>query len=239
MLNQTILVKIQERVNKLASSDYDNIHCWQAVEAFNKAQVEWVRRQLVGTNILHQGDEQSERRIDDLNVLLRTRTLAMTQKDRYYESNSLPFLTGDDYMAFKRLQVNASSGCCTSGRLMVVYLVEEANVINYLNDEYKRPSFEWGETIATIVGRKIRIYTNNEFQVDTAQLMYYHQPRRIVVQNCADVYTGVTLPPADVLSEFKDDIVEVIIDDAVSIILGDIENYPNSQRTKQMSENNN
>ena len=71
------------------------------------------------------------------------------------------------------------------------------------------------------------------------QLMYYHQPRRIVVQNCADVYTGVTLPPADVLSEFKDDIVEVIIDDAVSIILGDIENYPNSQRTKQMSENNN
>lgn len=239
MLNQTILVKIQERVNKLASSDYDNIHCWQAVEAFNKAQVEWVRRQLVGTNILRQGDEQSERRIDDLNVLLRTRTLNMTQRDRYFESNNLPFLTGDDYMAFKRLQVNASSDCCTDGRLMTVYLVEEANVINYLNDEYKKPSFDWGETIATIVGRKIRIYTNNEFQIDSAQLMYYHQPRRIVAAGCADVYTGVTNPGVDVLSEFKDDIVEVIIDDAVSIILGDIENYPNSQRAKQMSENNN
>jgi hypothetical protein len=239
MLNQTILVKIQERVNKLASSDYDNIHCWQAVEAFNKAQVEWVRRQLVGTNILRQGDEQSERRIDDLNVLLRTRTLNMTQRDRYFESNNLPFLTGDDYMAFKRLQVNASSDCCTDGRLMTVYLVEEANVINYLNDEYKKPSFDWGETIATIVGRKIRIYTNNEFQIDSAQLMYYHQPRRIVAAGCADVYTGVTNPAVDVLSEFKDDIVEVIIDDAVSIILGDIENYPNSQRAKQMSENNN
>ena len=239
MLNQTILVKIQERVNKLASSDYDNIHCWQAVEAFNKAQVEWVRRQLVGTNILRQGDEQSERRIDDLNILLRTRTLTMTQRDRYYESTSLPFLTGDDYMAFKRLQVNASSECCTDSRLMTVYLVEEANVINYLNDEYKKPSFEWGETIATIVGRKIRIYTNNEFSIDSAQLMYYHQPRRIVAQGCADVYTGVVNPPANVLSEFKDDVVEVIIDDAVSIILGDIENYPNSQRAKQMSENNN
>ena len=239
MLNQTILVKIQERVNKLASSDYDNIHCWQAVEAFNKAQVEWVRRQLVGTNILKQGDEQSERRIDDLNILLRTRNLTMTQRDRYFESNSLPFLTGDDYMAFKRLQVNASSECCTNPRLMTVYLVEEANVINYLNDEYKKPSFEWAETIATIVGRKIRIYTNNEFSVDSAQLMYYHQPRRIVAAGCADVYTGVTNPTVDVLSEFKDDVVEVIIDDAVSIILGDIENYPNSQRTKQMSENNN
>ena len=239
MLNQTILVKIQERVNKLASSDYDNIHCWQAIEAFNKAQVEWVRRQLVGTNILRQGDEQSERRIDDLNILLRTRTLNMLRKDRYYESPNLPFLTGEDYMAFKRLQVTASSDCCQEGRLMVVYLVEEANVINYLTDEYKKPSFEWGETIATIVGRKIRIYTNNEFSVDTAQLMYYKQPRRIEEPGCADVYTGIANPVAPVLSEFKDDVVEVIIDEAVSIILGDIENYPNMQRAKNMAENNN
>jgi hypothetical protein len=239
MLNQTILVKIQERVNKLASSDYDNIHCWQAIEAFNKAQVEWVRRQLVGTNILRQGDEQSERRIDDLNILLRTRTLNMLRKDRYYESPNLPFLTGEDYMAFKRLQVTASSDCCSEGKLMVVYLVEEANVINYLTDEYKKPSFEWGETIATIVGRKIRIYTNNEFSVDTAQLMYYKQPRRIEEPGCADVYTGIANPAAPVLSEFKDDVVEVIIDEAVSIILGDIENYPNMQRAKNMAENNN
>ena len=239
MLNQTILVKIQERVNKLASSDYDNIHCWQAIEAFNKAQVEWVRRQLVGTNILRQGDEQSERRIDDLNILLRTRTLNMTRKDRFYESPNLPFLTGDDYMAFKRLQVKASTDCCKEERLMVAYLVEEANVINYLTDEYKKPSFDWGETIATIVGRKIRIYTNNEFSIDNVQLMYYQQPRRIQEPGCADVYTGVANPAVFVLCEFKDDIVEVIIDEAVSIILGDIENYPNMQRAKQMAENNN
>lgn len=163
----------------------------------------------------------------------------MLRKDRYYESPNLPFLTGEDYMAFKRLQVTASSDCCPEGKLMVVYLVEEANVINYLTDEYKKPSFEWGETIATIVGRKIRIYTNNEFSVDTAQLMYYKQPRRIEEPGCADVYTGIANPAAPVLSEFKDDVVEVIIDEAVSIILGDIENYPNMQRAKNMAENNN
>jgi hypothetical protein len=42
MNNATIQLKIQQRLNKLASSDYDNIECWQIVEAFNKGQVSCV-----------------------------------------------------------------------------------------------------------------------------------------------------------------------------------------------------
>ena len=238
MLNSTIQIKIQQRVNKLASSDFDNIHCWQICEAYNKAQVDWVRRQLVGTNVLQQGDEQSERRVDDLNVLLRTRKLDMLKRKLYYESPTLPFMTPDDYMAYKRLEVYATSECCTEPRLMVVYMVEESNVINYLTDDNKKPSFEWGETIATLVGRKIRVYTNDEFEVGSTSLMYYHQPRRIAVAGCANIYTGET-NPAEVTSEFKDDIVEVIIDDAAAILLGDIENYSNMQREQQTAEHNN
>ena len=59
MLNSTIVIKVKERINKLDSQDYDNILCWQIVEAFNKAQVEWCRRQLHGINTLREGDEQS------------------------------------------------------------------------------------------------------------------------------------------------------------------------------------
>jgi hypothetical protein len=59
MLNSTIEIKVKQRLNKLDSQDYDNIQCWQIVEAFNKAQVEWVRRQLHGTNAFKEGDESS------------------------------------------------------------------------------------------------------------------------------------------------------------------------------------
>ena len=75
MLNSTIEIKIKQRLNKLDSQDYDNIECWQIVEAFNKAQVEWARRQLHGTNIFKEGDEGSTRRKDDLQVLLETQSL--------------------------------------------------------------------------------------------------------------------------------------------------------------------
>ena len=57
MLNSTITIKVKQRLNKLDSQDYDNITCWQIVESFNKAQVEWSRRQLHGVNVLKEGDE--------------------------------------------------------------------------------------------------------------------------------------------------------------------------------------
>ena len=56
MLNSAIVIKLKQRINKLDSQDYDNIECWQAVEAFNKAQVEWCRRQLHGLNVVKEGD---------------------------------------------------------------------------------------------------------------------------------------------------------------------------------------
>lgn len=236
MLNETIQVKVQQRLNKLASKDYDNIECWQVCEAFNKAQIEWCRRQLVGTNIRKEGDEQSERRIDDLNILLKTMKLTMTSYPLYEESNNLP--SPEDYLAYKRPEIYAVSECCKDPRLMVTYLVEESNVMNFLSDEYKRPSFDWGETFVTLVGRKLRVYTNGEFNTSSAKLMYYKQPTRIQVKGCVNPYTGL-MSTKEVISDFKDDVVEVIIDDAVSILAGDIESMIQFQREKAAAETNN
>lgn len=236
MLNQTIFLKVKERLNKLDSQDFDNIQCWQLTEAYNKAQLDWCRRQLVGTNIRQEADEQSERRIDDLNILLKTMKLTWTTQKLYEESQNLP--SPEDYLAYKRPEIYATSECCSDPRLMIIYLVEEANVINYLTDDNKKPSFEWGETFATLVGRKLRIYTNGEFKVSSGLLMYYKQPRRIQVKGCSDPYTG-QLSTTEVIPDFKDDVVEVIIDDAAALLAGDIESMFQVQREKASAEANN
>lgn len=80
MLNSTITIKMKQRLNKLDSQDYDNITCWQVVESFNKAQVEWVRRQLHGINVVKEGDEQSNRRKDDLQKLLIKEPIVTTKR---------------------------------------------------------------------------------------------------------------------------------------------------------------
>ena len=234
MNNATIQLKIQQRLNKLASNDYDNIECWQIVEAFNKGQVTWCRRQLHGINQKQEGDEQSKRAIDNLQVILSEIPVTMQANDLYHESVDLP----SEYFEWKRISCVAKDPCCDNERRMVVYLAEEANVDELLRDKIKQPSFAWGETFCTLKDGKLRIYTNGDFEVDTASLSYYRQPRRIQIAGCVDPYTQ-QLSTVDVECEFKDDIIELFVDEAAKILAGDIESFPQVQTATQAVETNN
>ena len=233
MDNLTIKLKIQQRLNKLASQDYDNIQDWQIVEAFNKGTVDWCRRQLHGTNLTKTGDEQTKRRIDDLQVLLREYPLDMGKQDSYFGSTNWP----ENYFEFKRVSFKANTDCCEADKF-IIYLAEEANVDILLRDPLRKPNFDWRTTFLTLADNTVKIWTNNEFEISEAVLHYYKQPRRIEMLGVANPYTG-TPSTVEVISEFKDDIVEVLIGEAVKILSGDHENItPNQLAEKSVEENN-
>jgi hypothetical protein len=232
MNNNLLQLKIYQRLNKLASFDYDNIECWKIVEAFNKAQLEWVRRQIDGLNQKREGDESTKMRIDDLqNLLVETPMTGSSQKDLYFQTRRL----STDYLYYKGLTFDATSKCCPNKK-MVVYLAEVADVSNYLYDSFRKPSLEWGETFATIQGNRIRIYHNDEFGVANANLTYYRKPVYVTFANCVDPGTGN--PTTDVECEFKDDIVEILIDETAAILAGDIEAMNQLSRNKQNAQIN-
>jgi hypothetical protein len=232
MLNSTIVIKIKQRLNKLDSQDYDNIECWQVVESFNKAQVEWVRRQLHGINIVKEGDEASTRRIDDLQALMVSENLTPND-EQYYYSADIP----SDYLQWKRVDTFARQGCCDNRR-MTIYLAEEANLNQLLRDDAKKPSFAWAETFATLKNNQVNVYTNGEFDIASMALTYYRQPVKIQIQGCVDPYTN-TETLQNVECELKDDIIEVIIDEAASILAGDIESVNQFSRGTETAERNN
>jgi hypothetical protein len=234
MNNATIQLKIKQRLNKLASNDYDNIECWQIVEAFNKGQVAWCRRNLHGLNVKQTGDEQSKRRIDDLQIILTEVPFTLVKKDGYYESTGLPA----NYFEWKRVSGKASNSCCKDPRRMLIYLAEEANVDELLRDKNKQPNFDWAETFCTLKDGNLRIYTNDEFDIPEVSLSYYRQPRRIEVIGCTDPYTLQT-STVNVECEFKDDIIELFIDEAAKILAGDIESFNQVQTAEKEVEGNN
>jgi hypothetical protein len=235
MNNTLIQLKVKERLNKLDSSDYDNIEAWQIVEAFNKGQVNWCRRNLHGLNVKQTGDEQSKRRIDDLQILLKDVVIGLNKKDTFYESIlELP----EDYFEWKRISADADDGCCEEPRKMVIYLSEEANVDELLRDKMKQPSYSWGETFCTLKGNRVKIFTNNEFAIDNATLTYYKQPVRIEIGGVVNPFTQA-ISPADVECEFKDDIIELFVDEAAKIIAGDLESFNQQQTASGQVEGNN
>jgi hypothetical protein len=64
---------------------------------------------------------------------------------------------------------------------MTIYLAEEANLNLLLKDKSKQPSFEWAETFATLIGNQVHVYTNEDFEIQEVNLIYYRQPVKIQV----------------------------------------------------------
>lgn len=232
MTNELIQIKFKQRLNKLSSQDYDNLQCWGVVEAFNNAQLKWIRRQIIGVNTKQTGDEGTKNLIDDLQVLLKRVDLNTSiTNPRYVETVVLP----PDYMYLKKVEVTASKGTCTN-RLMTAYLVEEADINNVEADLNSEPNFEWAETFYTIAGNKLRVY-KNDFNITKINLTYYRRPNDIKINGCVDPSTG-TISNQNVLCEFKDDIVEIIIDEAISITASDIESFNQYSVAKQNVQTN-
>ena len=232
MNNNLLQIKIKQRLNKLASLDYDNLECWQIAEAFNKAQLEWTRRQLYSINVRKEGSEQSSGLIDDLQKLMKVSLLTMINKEIYYKSDKLP----DDYLHYVRTDVFAQQECCPERR-MTVYEVEESNISIILNDKNKQPNFEWAETVSTRINNSVRIYTNNEFDISKCYLVYYRKPLEVQFAGCVDIKTGFPFTK-DQECEFPDDVAEVLADNAAMILAGDIESVTQYQRDQQNVQTN-
>jgi hypothetical protein len=203
-----VSAKIDLRLNKGASSDYDNLWDYQKQEAFNKAVNEWVRRQYRGKNQTQEGDEESVARVDDLQVLLKSDGLTIRDKGVYVESNKLP----SDYLYHKRVTPYVSKGSCKSV-MIKSHLKEEANVDDLLP---RLPSFNFEETFHTLIGNKVHLYHNKDFTVDKLVLTYYRKPK---VYNFKKLSDSI---------EFKDDVADMLADEACKIIASDIES-PNQK----------
>jgi hypothetical protein len=231
MNNNLLQIKIKQRLNKLASLDYDNLECWQIQEAVNKAQLEWTRRQLYGINTRKEGTEQSSGLVDDLQRLMNHETLPTIDKGIFYQAD-LPF----NYLHYVRTDVFAKKECCPERRMMV-YEVEEANITVILDNKDKQPNFEWAETVSTLMNNKLKVYTDNKFQITQCHLIYYRKPREVQFNGCVDIKTG-NIFTADQECEFNDDVAEVIVDNAAMILAGDIESVTQYQRDQQSIQSN-
>lgn len=234
MNNDLLQVKFRSRLNKGDSQDYGNIECWQIAEAFNKAMDAWVSRQLEGINQTRSTAEGSIRSIDKLQIILKDSPLTMTlSADETYWEGPLPA----DYTEWSRLSANATADCCPPRKLKI-FLGENADLDVDLLDKFKRPSFEWAETLAIVIGNNIRIYTNDCFDVATPILSYYRKATHIQIANCVNPDTGLPVT-VDVECEFPTNVTETILDEAAAIVADDMDNYNKMQTLNANAEHSN
>lgn len=237
MNNSTILIKVKNRLNKLASNDYTNLDSWIIVEAFNKGQVQWCRRNLHGINQKQEGADQSTSRLGDLQTLLTTSPkLSVTDVGIYSETSTTNWPT--NYLREERISLTVIKECCLEPKRMNVYLGEEANVDIYLSDVNIRPDYAWNQTFAILAGDKIKVYHDNQFDAEELKFIYYRQPRPIQIIGVVDLVTGLPAT-VEVECEFSDDLANLLVDEAAEILASDIGSWDQKNRLAESVEKNN
>jgi hypothetical protein len=145
-----------------------------------------------------------------------------------------------DYVEWSRISAEAQAGDCCPPRKLKIFLGEEADIDLVLLDKNRQPSYEWAETVATVINGKFRIYTNKCFDVVNPAITYYRRPAHIKIVGCTDPDTGLIVPPGGgVECEFPNNVIETIIDEGAAILADDMDNYNKMQALNQNAEHSN
>ena len=224
MTSGIAIERIKQRLQKQDTNINSNFLDEEFEDALQKGLNDWIRRQHHGFNQFKEGDEQSEQRVDDLQILLVEKKISTTDRGLYSETAKVP----SDYRYYKRLSPEVTKDNCNKVSIKS-YFVEESNVDDYLKDWTFKPSFDFEETFHTMLSNKFRIYHNKDFKVEEVILTYYRNP----------VYISCKKTDYDKVWEWKEDVAEQIINEAVKILAGDTENINAYEIVNRKTEEDN
>lgn len=208
---------VKNRLNKLSTNSGDNLPKHQFVDAFNACQLHWVEDRI-------KVDETNIVRKDEINQLLKPldlKPLKPTSESNFYEVD-LP----EDYFHYKR---TVSLTPCE----VINHLKSEGDINVLLNDSFWKPSLEWGETICTLVGKKLRVYVDN-FSIQKIEGLYYRYPVKV---DMSDGFTHLDgSPTQNIDPEFEGSSLMEILNMTTQLLAGDTTDQWNYQTMAQRNQ---
>lgn len=193
---QYAFLKTLERVNQLSSNGGQLVTKWKFVEAFNKAQLHWVKYKL---------STQDNQTTDNLALygLLKFPTLTNGSKKDEFTTFEIP----KDFLWF-----SSGEGYIGSCRLELHY-TDEYNVEALIKTGYFQPKFEEG--LIHLRDKQIAVYP----LVDKLRFTYYRKPVEVNMVDIEDPIEGVS---ANVDPEWDGINLEEILDMTAQLLSGNL-----------------
>lgn len=165
----SLLYKIDLKLNKLSSNDHQAIQLEDKILALNEAQIDLIKQKVY-----------KKTRDDIQNLILNYdhQPLELQKKDerinQYYAS--LASLT-PQYLAYLDSYILADKGKCKDRIIWINRDISLRGDLQFaLNNEHYKPSFEYQETLNEIYGDEILIYTDGTFTPSKVYVSYIKYP---------------------------------------------------------------
>lgn len=178
----SLLYKIDQRLNKLASNEHQEIQLEDKILALNEAQLKLIKQKFTGISTPSKmGFGAFKKRYQDIENLLvdfdkNSLTLAEADKNINRWSADLSKLN-PRWMLYADAYIIADKGKCKDRIIWINKdLVKHGNIQFLINNSDFEPSFEYQETFNTITNNKISIYTDGTFEPKSIHILYVRYP---------------------------------------------------------------
>jgi hypothetical protein len=237
---QSLVYKLDLRLNKLASNEHQEIPIENKILILREAIIALIKKKMNQNNPLHLGFDANKKRYHDLQVLIEKAEDHEVCLDLIDEKTNkwgcditalrprAMFLVGG-YMV-------ADKGEC-KGRIINidVELAKHGDINLLLRNSDYAPSFEYQETLSSLSGNTFEVYTDGTFTPKDAYISYLRYPEEIDYEGYCD-FDGT--PSSIVDSELPDYLEDEILDIATESLALYTENIPAVQGSQAKIQTN-
>jgi hypothetical protein len=181
ILVDSLLYKIDQRLNKLSSNAHQQIQLEDKILALNEAQIKLIKQKVDGISANGLGLDSFKKRYEDLQILVTNyndHPIELESKDveiHQWSGNIVENLP--NYMFYIDAYILADKGICENRKIWInKELAKHGDLQFLMNNVHYCPSFEYQETFCFISSNDITIYTDGTFIPKTINVMYMRYP---------------------------------------------------------------
>lgn len=181
----SLLYKIDQRLNKLSTNDHQQIELEDKILALNEAQIKLIKQKVDGTSTVSGlGMDAFKKRYEDLQSLVVNfedgkLPLTLTNSELNQWKGNLHDLS-PKYMFYVDSYVLADKGRCTNRKIWInKELAKHGDLSLLLTNDHYKPSFEYQETFNFLSSDEISIFTDGTFTPKDVYVMYFRYPQYI------------------------------------------------------------
>jgi len=178
----SLLYKIDQRLNKLSTNDHQQIQLEDKILALNEAQIKLIKQKVDGISVVSGlGLDAFKKRYEDLQSLVVT-----------YDKGVLPLIEADKtlhrweanihaldpkYMFYIDSYILADKGRCKNRKIWINRdLAKHGDLQFILNNTHYNPSFEYQETFNWLSSDAVSVFTDGTFIPSNIYVMYMRYP---------------------------------------------------------------
>lgn len=181
----SLLYKIDQKLNKLSTNEHQQINLEDKILALNEAQIKLIKQKVDGQNTVSGlGLDAFKKRYEDLQSLVITYnhqplTLNLINADLNQWMTNIHQLV-PKYMFYIDSYVLADKGVCTDRKIWINRdLAKHGDIQFILNNDHYKPSFEYQETFNFISSDEISVFTDGTFIPKQIYISYMRYPEYI------------------------------------------------------------